>query len=86
MDISSLFKIVAANGVWAVLFLFLLIYELKDSRSREQRYIHTISSLTDRLEVVNDIQDEVKELNGRLNPSFDCTIKKVSTSSKARGN
>lgn len=75
MDISTLFKLVAANGVWAVLFLFLLLFELRDSRQREEKYQDTINGLIDRLEVVNDIKEEVSALNDRLYPAYDCTIK-----------
>jgi Protein of unknown function (DUF2762). len=74
---SEIFKLVAANGVFAVLFLFLLLYELKDSRNREQRYVSTISALTDRLGVVEDIKNEVTRLNEKLTPALDVQIKGI---------
>lgn len=64
MEIGEIFKLVAANGVWAVLFLFMLIYELKDSRSREIKYQKTIDDLAERLIVVNEIKEEVEKLSG----------------------
>lgn len=66
MEISELFKTVASNGVWAVLFLFLLLFELKDSRRREEKYHTTLDSLADRLKVVNEIKEDVEKLNDRI--------------------
>lgn len=46
---------VLANGVWATMFVFLLIYVLRDSKVREQAYMETVKALTDRLKVVEDV-------------------------------
>ena len=35
---DSAIEAVVANGAWAVLFCLPLIFELKDSRRREQKY------------------------------------------------
>lgn len=51
-----------ANGLWAVLFCILLVYELRDSRKRESRYTLTISSLSDRLGAVNAVGSAVTEV------------------------
>lgn len=63
MDITEIFQIIAANGVFAVLFSCLLIYELRDSRSREKKYQDTIGQLADRLRVVNEIKEEVDKMS-----------------------
>ncbi len=34
---ESVMETVVANGAWAVLFCLLLIFELKDSRKREEK-------------------------------------------------
>ncbi len=52
---EEMISTVVANGLWAVLFCVLLVYELRDSRKRESRYTLTISSLSDRLGAVNGI-------------------------------
>lgn len=85
MEISEIFKLVAANGIWAVLFLFLLVYELKDSRSREQRYMKIIAELTSKLETVEDISLDIKTLSNKLYPAFKCTVGDTSPTS-VRGN
>lgn len=56
---ENLFEMIASNGVWAVLFFFLLILEIKDSRQREVRYQETVSSLTESLHTVNKIEEDV---------------------------
>ena len=53
---------VVANGVWAVLFCLLLVYELRDSRRRESKYTDTISALTDRLSVVVAVKSDTEEI------------------------
>lgn len=55
-----------ANGLWAVLFCVLLVYELRDSRKRESRYTLTISSLSDRLGAVNGIGKTVTAVGEEL--------------------
>lgn len=50
------------NGLWAVLFLALLIFVLKDSKQRENKYQQTIKDLTEHLGVVHEIKKEVEEV------------------------
>ena len=50
------------NGLWAVLFLGLLIFVLKDSSKREKKYQQTIQDLTQHLGIVNDIKKEVEDV------------------------
>ena len=50
------------NGLWAVLFLALLIFVLKDSKQRENKYQQTIKDLTEHLGVVHEIKKEVEEI------------------------
>ncbi|MCK9574974.1 MAG: BhlA/UviB family holin-like peptide [Clostridia bacterium] len=47
------------NGIWAVLFLCLLVYQLKDSKTREKKYQETIQQLNKSLCVVYDIKEDV---------------------------
>lgn len=53
---DEIVSLVVANGIFAVLFCGLLVYELRDSRSREDNYEKIISALNDRLGVVEDIK------------------------------
>jgi len=59
---QSIVDLAIKNGLFAVLFLGLLIYVLRDSKNRENRYQQTIKDLTVSLKVVNDIKIEVNEI------------------------
>lgn len=59
---NEVISTVVANGIWATLFVFLLVFELKDSRKRESRYTLTIQSLSDRLAAVNEIRLESSDI------------------------
>lgn len=50
------------NGLWAVLFLGLFIFVIKDSSAREKKYQQTIKDLTAHLGIVKEIKDDVDEI------------------------
>ena len=64
---NEVISTVVANGIWATMFVFLLVYELKDSRKRETRYTLTIQALSDRLSAVNEIKLESKDIKSDTN-------------------
>ena len=51
-----------SNGIFACLFVALLVYELKDSRTREKKYQKTIDSLANRLQTVEKISEDIDEM------------------------
>ena len=59
---EQIISMVVANGLWAVLFCGLLVYELRDTRRREGRYVRTINSLSDRLGTVIDVKTDTDEI------------------------
>lgn len=59
---AELVKIIVSNGIFAMLFVFLFFYQLKDSAKREESYRQTIESLTDHLDVLEQVRDEIREL------------------------
>lgn len=59
---NELIKVVVSYGVFAVLFLFLFFYQLKDSAKREEAYRQTIESLTNHLQAIEEVKEEVEEL------------------------
>lgn len=63
---ESVIDTVVANGAWAVLFCLLLIFELRDSRKREEKYQETIFTLGEDLGVVREVADDVKEIKRDL--------------------
>ena len=58
---AELVKIIVSNGIFAMLFVFLFFYQLKDSAKREESYIQTIESLTDHFHVLEQLRDEIHE-------------------------
>ena len=59
---EEIFSVAISNGIFASLFVALLVYELKDSRSREKKYQKTIDTLSSRLVVVDAIKQDVDEI------------------------
>ena len=59
---AELVKIIVSNGIFAMLFVFLFFYQLKDSAKREESYRQTIESLTDHLDVLEQVRNEIREL------------------------
>ena len=57
------------NGLFAVLFLGLLIFQLKDSSKREKKYQQTIESLNRHLDIVEDIEKNVEEIKSEVKSS-----------------
>ena len=69
---EKIFNLAISNGIWAVLFLVLLFFQLKDSKERELKYQKTIESLGKSLEIINDVKEDVdfiKEEIGKIKPS-----------------
>lgn len=63
---EQIVNLAISNGLFAVLFLGLLIYQLKDSRTREIKYQETISQLGDALEIVKSVKEDVEEIKLKL--------------------
>ena len=59
---TELISSVVSNGVFAMLFVFLLFYQLRDSQKREQAYRKTIQDLSTHLIIIEQVRDEVSEL------------------------
>lgn len=57
---EKIFNLAISNGIWAVLFLVLLFYQLKDSKTRESKYQKTIESLGKSLEIINEVKEDVE--------------------------
>ena len=71
---EQIVNLAISNGLFAVLFLGLLIYQLKDSRSREKKYQDTISKLGDALDTLKAVKEDVEDIKEKLN-SRECEDK-----------
>lgn len=67
MDIwNDVISIVVSNGVFAILFVWLFLYMLKDSKNRETKYQQTIQELTAHLQVLEEVKDDLSEIKDML--------------------
>lgn len=55
-----------SNGIFAALFVALLLYTLKDSAAREKKYTETIKKLSGQLDVVQSIKQSVQNIETQL--------------------
>lgn len=62
---STIFDLASQQGVWAALFVFLLIYVLKTSGDREKKLIEALDNLKDVKEGVDRIEERIDKLEGR---------------------
>ena len=63
---SDVLNVAITNGIFAALFVALLIYELKDSRNREAKYQNTIDILSTKLNTVDEIKQDVTDIKNCL--------------------
>lgn len=63
MDIwNDIISIIVSNGVFAILFVWLFFFQLKDSKRREEKYQQTIETLTNHFQVLEDVRDDLNEI------------------------
>lgn len=67
MDIwNDIISIVVSNGIFAILFVWLFFFQLKDSKIREEKYQNTIESLTSHLQILEDVREDLDEIKDFL--------------------
>lgn len=63
---EEILNLAIGNGLWAVLFVVLLCYVLKDSKAREKKYQDIIDGLSDSLNVVKEVQEDVRDIKNQI--------------------
>ena len=70
---TTVMNVAVSQGIWAVLAVFLLIYivksnEQRDSKQeeREKNYQTVIESLTEKFQILNQVQSDLKEIKDNL--------------------
>lgn len=58
--------VVATQGAWALLFVYMLFYVLKNNGEREKKYQEIIENLTEQFCLVEDVQRDVREIRDIL--------------------
>ncbi|WP_055071912.1 BhlA/UviB family holin-like peptide [Clostridium massiliamazoniense] len=57
---SAILKMIISQGIFAILFCYLLIYVLKQNSIREENYQNIIDKLTSTLPVIKEELEEIK--------------------------
>lgn len=63
---SILIESVKGQGLWTILAVFLLLYTIKTSGDREKRLHNLIDELTEKFNLVEDVQKDVKEIKRKM--------------------
>lgn len=61
--IDEIINLAISNGLWAVLFVMLFLYQIQNSQKRERKYQDIIDSLTNSLGIVKNIDANIKALS-----------------------
>ena len=72
--IDEIINLAISNGLWAVLFVLLFLYQINNSQKREQKYQNIIDNLTNSLGIVKSIDTQIKSINKEV-----LKLKKFST-------
>ena len=59
---EEILRIAMNYGIWAALFVGLMVYILRDTNKREKKYQETIETLVSCLKIVEEIQENMTEL------------------------
>ena len=70
---TTVMNVAVSQGIWAVLAVFLLIYIVKSNEQRdtkqeerEKNYQTVIESLTEKFQLLNQVQSDLKEIKDNL--------------------
>ncbi len=59
-------KMALSQGLGYALFVFLLLYVLKTTGERENKYQSLLDALAEKFNVVEDIKEDVKEIKNKI--------------------
>ena len=68
---QEILNIVISNGIFAVLFVLLLSYLLKDSSKREKKYTDVIENLGKNLSEALDLKNETEKISEQIDETND---------------
>ena len=63
---EEIFKLAISNGIFAVMFLGLLIYQLKDSGRREKKYQDTLEKLSNGYNHLSNVESDLKNVRSDI--------------------
>lgn len=74
---ETIFKAASESGLWAMLFVCLFFIQIKDSKTRENKYQQTIENLADKLQIVAEIKENVDFIVEKMDSDSDNPSSKV---------
>lgn len=63
---QEVLKMAASQGLWAVLFVALLFWVLRENAKREANYQDLLQDLTKKLGILEDVKDEVGKISNKI--------------------
>ena len=63
---EQVWNVATQSGIWAMLFVSLFFIQIKDSKTREEKYQATIETLADKLKMISDIKDDIELIKNKL--------------------
>ena len=64
--ISEIMQLCISNGLWAVLFVFLFLYQIKENSKREQKYVVLINNLSEQVGIVKKCGEKLEKINSNV--------------------
>lgn len=60
--LDEIIKLALTNGLWAVLFVILLLYQIKTSMERERKYQIVLEKLSNNVAVIKNVDKNVRAM------------------------
>ena len=64
--VDEMINLAISNGLWAVLFVMLFLYQIQNSTKREKKYQEVIDSLTNSFGLLKNIDANIKAVSKEL--------------------
>ncbi len=64
--VDELINLAISNGLWAVLFVVLFLYQIQNSAKREKKYQEVIDNLTNSLGLLKNVDLNIKVVSKDL--------------------
>ena len=64
--IDQIIQLAIGNGLWAVLFVILFLYQIKDGNKREKKYIDIIDALSNDVAVIKRVDNQLNVAIGHM--------------------
>ncbi len=63
---NEIMKMLLGQGIFAIMFGYLLFYVLRENSKRENNYQEIIKELSTKFNIVEDVQKDVKEIKNKI--------------------